>query len=134
MSLTRLWNYLHVESFSNIYNLSSFNSYVFSLFSFSFHVRISYFLLTPYRSSYHRSSIKQGVFKNFAKSTGKHLCQSLFSNEVAGLRSATVLKKRLWHRCFPVNLRNFVENLFSQNLRISAPVHKESTQKRTSHL
>ena len=23
------------------------------------------------------------------------------------LRPATLLKKRLWHRCFPVNLRNF---------------------------
>ena len=28
---------------------------------------------------------KKGVFKNFAKVTGKHLCQSLFLNKVAGL-------------------------------------------------
>ena len=27
---------------------------------------------------------KQGVFRNFAKFTGKHLCQSLFFNKVAG--------------------------------------------------
>ena len=27
--------------------------------------------------------------------------ESLF-NKVAGLRPATLLKKRLWHRCFPV--------------------------------
>ena len=27
---------------------------------------------------------KKGVLKNFAKFTGKHLCQSLFFNEVAG--------------------------------------------------
>ena len=112
MSLVRLWNYFYVESFSNAYNLNSFNSYLFSLFSFSFHVCISYFLLTPYRSRHQRYSTKKDVFKNFAKSTGKHLCQSLFFNEVAGLRSATVLKKRLWHRCFPVNLRNFLEHLF----------------------
>ena len=26
------------------------------------------------------------VLRNFAKSTGKHLCQSLFFNKVAGLR------------------------------------------------
>ena len=28
---------------------------------------------------------KKGVLKNFAKSTGKYLCQSLFFNKVAGL-------------------------------------------------
>ena len=43
---------------------------------------------------------RKGVFKNFAKSTGKHLCQNLYFNKVAGLRS---LKKRLWNRCFHVN-------------------------------
>ena len=32
--------------------------------------------------------------RNFAKFTGKHLCQSLFFNKVAG-RPATLLKKRL---------------------------------------
>ena len=30
---------------------------------------------------------KKGVLKNFAKFTGKHLCQSLFFNKVAGLRN-----------------------------------------------
>ena len=29
---------------------------------------------------------KKGVLRNFAKFTGKHLCQSLFFNQVAGLR------------------------------------------------
>ena len=28
---------------------------------------------------------KKGVLRNFAKFTGKHLCQSLFFNKVAGL-------------------------------------------------
>ena len=28
---------------------------------------------------------KKGVLKNFTKFTGKHLCQSLFFNEVAGV-------------------------------------------------
>ena len=28
---------------------------------------------------------KKGVLKNFAKFTGKHLCQSLFLNKAAGL-------------------------------------------------
>ena len=51
---------------------------------------------------------KKGVLRNFAKFTGKYLCQSLFFNKVAGLRSATLFKKRLWHRCFPLNLAKFL--------------------------
>ena len=46
---------------------------------------------------------RKGVLRNFAKFTGKHLCQSLFFNKVADLRSTTLLKKRLLHRCFPLN-------------------------------
>ena len=37
------------------------------------------------RSSHQRSSIKKGVLRNFTKFTGKHQCQSLFFNKVAGL-------------------------------------------------
>ena len=35
-----------------------------------------------------------------------------FLNKVAGLRRATLLKKRLWHRCFPVNFAKFVATPF----------------------
>ena len=35
------------------------------------------------RSSHRRYSIKKGVLKNFTKFTGKHLCQSLFFNNVS---------------------------------------------------
>ena len=34
---------------------------------------------------------KNGVLRDFAKFTGKHLCKSLFFNKVAGLRPATLL-------------------------------------------
>ena len=50
---------------------------------------------------------KKGVFRNFPKFTRKHLFLSLFFNKVAGLRAATLLKKRLWHRCFPENFAKF---------------------------
>ena len=42
-----------------------------------------------------------------------------FLNKVADLRSATLLKKRLWHSCFPVNFAkflrtpSFIEHLWS---------------------
>ena len=54
---------------------------------------------------------KKGVLGNFTKFTGKHLCQSLSLNKVSGLRPETLLKKRLWHRCFPVNFEKLLRTL-----------------------
>ena len=64
------------------------------------------------RSSRQDVFCKKGVLRNFTKFTGKHLCQSLFFNKVAGLRPATLLKKKLWHRCFPVNFVKFLRTPF----------------------
>ena len=55
---------------------------------------------------------EKGVLRNFAKFTGKHLCQSLFFNKVAGPRPTTLVKKRLWHRRFPVNFAKFLGTRF----------------------
>ena len=65
---------------------------------------------TQIRSSYRRCSIKKGVPRNFTKFIGKQLCQSLFFNKVAG--PATLLKKRLWHTCFPVNFAKLWRTTF----------------------
>ena len=54
------------------------------------------------RSSRSEVFCKKGVLENFTKFTGKHLCQSLIFNKVSGLRPATLLKRGLWLRCFPV--------------------------------
>ena len=59
--------------------------------------------------------LRKGVLGNSSKFSGKHKCQSLFFNKVAGLRPATLLKKRLWHRCFPVNFAKFLRTRFLQN-------------------
>ena len=64
------------------------------------------------RSSRPELFCKKGVLRNFTKFTGKHLCQGLFFNKVAGLRPATLLKKRPWHRCFPVNFTKFLRKPF----------------------
>ena len=40
-------------------------------------------VFTFYRSSHWRCSLTDVVLRNFAKFTGKHLCQSLFFNKVA---------------------------------------------------
>ena len=63
---------------------------------------------------------KIGVSRNVAKYTGKRLCQSLFFNKVAGLslqQPATLLKKRLWHKCFSVSFAKFLKNNFSYRTR-----------------
>ena len=59
---------------------------------------------------------KKGVLRNFAKVTGKQLCQSLCFNRIAGLRPATLSKKRLWNRFFPVNLAKFLRTPFLKEL------------------
>ena len=51
---------------------------------------------------------KKDVLKNFTKFIVKHQYQSLFVNKVADLRDAALLKKRLWHRSFPVNFVTFL--------------------------
>ena len=64
------------------------------------------------RSSQQRCSVRKGILRNFEKFTGKHLCQVLFYNKVAGSEHATLLKKRLWHRCFPINFAKFPKTSF----------------------
>ena len=59
--------------------------------------------------------MKKDVLRNFAKFTGKHLRQSLSFNKAAHLMPATLLKKRLWLRCFPMNFAKFLRTPFLQN-------------------
>ena len=58
---------------------------------------------------------KKTVLTNLTKVTRKHLCQNLIFNKVAGLRLATLLEKRLWNRCFPVNFAAFLRTPFLEN-------------------
>ena len=55
----------------------------------------------------------KGVLRNLTKFTWKHLCQSLSFQR---LKLATLLKKRLWHRCFPVNFAKLLGTPFFQNI------------------
>ena len=60
--------------------------------------------------------MRKGVLRNLAKFAGKHLRRRLFFNKVAGLKPATLLKKRLWHRCFPVIIAKFSTFLSSSDI------------------
>ena len=71
------------------------------------------------RSSRSEVFCEKCFIKNFAKFTGKHLFQSVVFNKVSGLRPAALLKKRLWHRCFPVNFAKFLRTaIFIEYLRL----------------
>ena len=66
------------------------------------HITLS---LEVYRSSRPEVFCRKGVLRKFAKFTGKH-------------RPATLLKKRLWHRFFPVNFAKFLRTPFlTEHLR-----------------
>ena len=67
---------------------------------------------TKNRSRHPEVFYKIGVLKNFAKFTGKHLCQRLSFNKVAGLKPETLLKKRLRLMCFFCEIRKIFKNIF----------------------
>ena len=64
--------------------------------------------VTWHRSSRPKVLIIKSVLRNFRKKF----------NKIAGLRAATLLKKRLWHRCFPMNLANFFRTPFVTEQRL----------------
>ena len=49
-----------------------------------------------------RCSVKK-VSLEILQNSQENTCASLFLNKIASLRPATLLEKRLWHSCFPVN-------------------------------
>ena len=59
--------------------------------------------------------MKRGALVNFTKFIGKHLCQSVLFNKFAGLGPETLLKKKLRHSCFPLNLVKFLRTTYLQN-------------------
>ena len=92
--------------FVNLYSTFDFYSFDFIV------IRRVFVLRVLYRSSRPEVLCKKDFLRNFTKFTGKHLCQSLFLNKLAGLSPVTLLKKRLWHRCFPVNFVKFLRTPF----------------------
>ena len=81
------------------------------------------------RSSHRRCSVKISIYKKFAKFTRNHLCQGLSFNKVAGLRSANLLKRDLWHMCFPVNFAKFLRTPFLQDTSGRLLLHQKYLKK-----
>ena len=62
---------------------------------------------------------KKGVLGNFAKFTGKHLCQSLFFNKVAGA-ACNFIKKEILAQLFSCEFCEISKNTFSQRTPLVA--------------
>ena len=56
---------------------------------------------------------KRGVLKKFTKFLGKQMCKSFcfFCNKFTDFKSTSLLKKRLWHICFLINVEKFFRNI-----------------------
>ena len=54
-----------------------------------------------------RCSVNE-VLLEISQNSQENTCVRDFFNKVAGLTPATLLKKRLWYRCFPVNFAKFL--------------------------
>ena len=69
-----------------------------------------------------RGVLQEQVFLEILQNSQETpVSESLFFNKVAGFRPATLLKKRLWHRCFPVNFAKFLRTpFFTEHLRTTA--------------
>ena len=75
------------------------------LFSYSLERLDTLPLILPHRSSHQREVFcKKRCSQKFRKIHRKHLC-----------RPATLLKKRLWHKCFHVNFAKFLRTAFLQS-------------------
>ena len=69
-------------------------------------------LESEYQKQSPGSALWKRCSKHFGKFTEKHQCQSLFLNKVEGCKLATLLKKRLWHMCFPMDFAKHLVILF----------------------
>ena len=61
-----------------------------------------------WRSSHQSCSVKKVLLEMLQNSQENTCARVSFFNKVAGLRHVTLSKKRLWHRCSPVNFAKFL--------------------------
>ena len=101
--------------------------WVHVLFTFNVFIRFCFL----YTSSRPEVFCKKGVLRNFAKFTGKHFCQGLFFNKVAGscnffkketlalvfsCEFCKISKNTLSHRKPPVAASVYIMKVFSKRL------------------
>ena len=81
------------------------------------------------RSSHWRCSVRKGVLRDFAKFTGKHPCQSLFFNKVAGLspQACNFIKKETLAHVLSCEFCEISRNtFFTEHLWATAALFRHS--------
>ena len=71
--------------------------------------------LNSWCGNHRRGSIKKAILENFAICTEKHLSLSLF---LIKLQVCNFIKKRLQHKCFPVNIAEFSRTPTLKNISV----------------
>ena len=79
-----------------------------SLSSFAYSSKLS-------EAVFRRCSVEKLFLEISQNSQETNCARASFLEKRLALRPATLLKKRLWHRCFPVNFVKFVRTPFLQN-------------------
>ena len=58
------------------------------------------------------------IFLNISQYSQKNTCVGVFFNKVTGLKACNfIFENRLQHRCFPVNIANFLKTFFEEPLQ-----------------
>ena len=80
----------------------------------SFDFEVALVLLAKFTSSHGRCSVNKDVLENFAKFTGKHLCQSLFLNKKLQIYQNYTLKQVFFCEfCKIFRNFDFIEHLWT---------------------
>ena len=105
----------YVVILKNLVFQNAFRYFIFRNFFFNSHSTTEYWkplvLLKLYRSSHRRCFFKKGVLRNFAKFTGKHLCQSLFFIK----KKINFIKKETLAQVLSCKFCKISKNTFSEN-------------------
>ena len=72
--------------------------------------------LRRYSRSWLRLCYKKKVFLKFRNFHRKTLVLESLFNKAAGLKACNFIKKRLQHRCFPVNIAKFLRTFILKNI------------------
>ena len=75
------------------------------------------------RSSHRWSSIKKVLLKIMENSLENSSARVSFLKNFAGLKPATLFKKRLWHSCFPASFAKFLRTDFKLIISIRLKIY-----------
>ena len=86
-------------------------------------------ITAKHRSSRPEVFCEKGVLRNFAKFTGKHLCQGLFLNKVAGF-----IEKEILAQVFSCEFCEISKNTFNYRTHLVAASENMGSEENIPHI